>query len=63
LRTEFNKILCVGPFDGIIPCNFNEPPQPKTGRWVGSPTMFTPAKTTIRNTFKQLKANAVGGQI
>jgi hypothetical protein len=63
LRTEFKKMLCAGPLDGIIPCIFSEPPEAKTGRWVASPTMFTPAKSTIRNTFKQLKANAVGGQI
>ena len=63
MRTEFKKIFCNGPLDGIIPCIFKGPSQAKTGRWVARPTMFTQAKSTIRNTFKQLKANAVGGQI
>jgi hypothetical protein len=63
LRTEFKKIPCVGPFDGIIPCIFNEPSQVKTGRWVASLTVLTPAKSSIRNTFMELKAKAVGGQI
>jgi hypothetical protein len=63
LRTESKKTLCDGPFYGIIPSIFKGPPQAETGRWVASPTVLTPATSSIRNTFMELKASAVGGQI
>jgi hypothetical protein len=63
LRTNFERAVSIALSAPFPPSVFNGSDLAEVGRWVHSPTMFTSAKSTIRNTFKQLKANAVGGQI